>query len=601
MSLVRCFRDGTTLEFNDQKLVNATRLCHSTGKKWSNYVQLEGTARFVAALSVATGLGESSLIVRNAKAINSDRDTWVHIQIAINLASWISPEFNVWATSIIMEYLGGGLAPPSPLTSCTGVKDWTVSQVYLAAVSGEWRSLRFCDGSGRQLTAAELTSLIVIKFGFMLQNTGRLTTHAREFGGCFSLLDSLVMPGPLAFDVEKAFKNYLKAEGRLMEGVHGNRGAKDTELIVLKATQADYNHVVQKLQDIVDEQRRKLALELGGGSCGDQLHVASARGISGPWQQIEDDALVSDHPTEFTVVTRMVGLSEEQQLECDHATAWNLACREEYSEPVKEGTIKTAREFLDLHCEIGKDEATAREDPAKCFRYAKRAAHDDFCKLLDDSVPVIGMAEFCRLIDAEGIESRPCTWPGEGTMSTFFGIRKRGAGEASEASELDKHMAIFLVSRHVTQGTSLLQNRATFHTAFRAYINKECSKAQIRKVLEARGFLTDSDGNYKGLQLRGEALGGAETIDGVTGRFSELHARRRKNEIGADLTPTGRKSRRIIYHGVFVTPMYQAFNAFAGEGKFKMSDFNEAMKRRGYRIGTIDSKGMQGWAEVELI
>ena len=92
-----------------------------------------------------------------------------------------------------------------------------------------------------------------------------------------------------------------------------------------------------------------------------------------------------------------------------------------------------------------------------------------------------------------------------------------------------------------------------------------------------------------------------ETIDSDQQRFVEQHIRRKRNENVTAVNLQGRTSRRLVHYGVKITAMHKAFAQFAGEGKWKTSDFDEAMKRQGFEIGTIVSKGQKGWAVVELI
>ena len=86
--------------------VNATLMCQSAGKLWRNYNQNKESKGFFAALqsSISSAAGD---LVQHEKGSNSERRTWVHQQIAIDLARWISPMFGAWMTGLVLRYAKG--------------------------------------------------------------------------------------------------------------------------------------------------------------------------------------------------------------------------------------------------------------------------------------------------------------------------------------------------------------------------------------------------------------------------------------------------------------------------------------------------------------
>ena len=247
---------------DDRDYFDATAMCASAGKRWNNFWQLAQTQAFVAELAATTGITVVALVRTDANMANGARHTWVHRRVAIHLGQWISPAFAVWVTDLVEQFLSGALAAPAPLglESVTGFQDWTASQFYMAWIKGDsWDSLGFCDGSGALLAPGERCTIFVIKFGRQ-EEGARQTTHIREFGGDYELLDSF--PTLFAPTVEARVKNWLRTRGLLMEGRHSKRNSRDTELI--GAVTADvYAEVVAAVQRIVQEVETDMRTALG--------------------------------------------------------------------------------------------------------------------------------------------------------------------------------------------------------------------------------------------------------------------------------------------------------------------------------------------------
>lgn len=80
--------------------VNATQMCKASGKLWGNYAQLDSTKAYWEALSSDIGIPISELVLTIRGGNDEQRrsqGTWVHPEIAIDLAQWVSVEFRIWA------------------------------------------------------------------------------------------------------------------------------------------------------------------------------------------------------------------------------------------------------------------------------------------------------------------------------------------------------------------------------------------------------------------------------------------------------------------------------------------------------------------------
>ena len=88
--------------------INATLLCQQAGKHFNDYHRLAQTRAFLNELSAETGIPVSGLL-QIIKGGNDklDQGTWIHPQVAINLAQWLSPAFAVRVTQWVLDWMQG--------------------------------------------------------------------------------------------------------------------------------------------------------------------------------------------------------------------------------------------------------------------------------------------------------------------------------------------------------------------------------------------------------------------------------------------------------------------------------------------------------------
>lgn len=90
--------------------LHATAMCMANGKKLNNYLRNIRTRVFLNELSAETRISVSDLVqVRKGGSIN-DQGTYVHPRVAMNLAQWISPTFDVMVSGWVIDILTTGKA-----------------------------------------------------------------------------------------------------------------------------------------------------------------------------------------------------------------------------------------------------------------------------------------------------------------------------------------------------------------------------------------------------------------------------------------------------------------------------------------------------------
>jgi hypothetical protein len=84
--------------------VNATQMCHANNKSWGHYKERKSTKAYWTALSNDIGIPMSSLVIE-VEGYGSSQGTWIHPEIAIDLAQWVSVEFRIWANRTLMKVM----------------------------------------------------------------------------------------------------------------------------------------------------------------------------------------------------------------------------------------------------------------------------------------------------------------------------------------------------------------------------------------------------------------------------------------------------------------------------------------------------------------
>ncbi|MFN6538319.1 MAG: KilA-N domain-containing protein [Nostoc sp. EkiNYC01] len=87
--------------------VNATQMCKACNKLWADYARLESTKAYWEGLSMSMGITIDLLVITIATGKNHHRGTWVHPEIAIDLAQWVSVEFRIWANRTLRQVITG--------------------------------------------------------------------------------------------------------------------------------------------------------------------------------------------------------------------------------------------------------------------------------------------------------------------------------------------------------------------------------------------------------------------------------------------------------------------------------------------------------------
>ena len=99
--------NGYIIESREDGYIDVTNLCKAGKKEFKHWNSLNKTKAFLHELASTVGIPTVELISQHTGG-NGDRHTWVHPQVAINIAQWISPKFDVKVSAWVLEVMMTG-------------------------------------------------------------------------------------------------------------------------------------------------------------------------------------------------------------------------------------------------------------------------------------------------------------------------------------------------------------------------------------------------------------------------------------------------------------------------------------------------------------
>lgn len=127
---------------NGGTMVNATEMAKPFDKKPAEWLRLPSTAAFMEALS-CMGKSHTSTIQTVMGSPDSGGGTWMHEDVALEFARWLSPAFAIWCNDRIKELLKFGItATPQTIESIIANPS---NAIKLLTALEEERSMRLAE------------------------------------------------------------------------------------------------------------------------------------------------------------------------------------------------------------------------------------------------------------------------------------------------------------------------------------------------------------------------------------------------------------------------------------------------------------------------
>lgn len=102
--------EGTPVSFakGENTMVNATEMAKPFGKVAKDWLKNQSAQDFITSLSAVRRILPSELVV--SRKGGTEQGTWMHEDVAIEFARWLSPKFAIWCNDRIKELARDGVA-----------------------------------------------------------------------------------------------------------------------------------------------------------------------------------------------------------------------------------------------------------------------------------------------------------------------------------------------------------------------------------------------------------------------------------------------------------------------------------------------------------
>lgn len=102
-----------TFQKGDSVMINATEMAKPFGKLAKDWLSNKSTKEFLSTLSAVRTIPLTGL-VEIKQGGNGEQGTWMHEDVAMEFARWLSPAFAIWCNDRIKELLQYGMTATQP-------------------------------------------------------------------------------------------------------------------------------------------------------------------------------------------------------------------------------------------------------------------------------------------------------------------------------------------------------------------------------------------------------------------------------------------------------------------------------------------------------
>lgn len=118
-AIIQYSYEGTPISFSnaDSVMVNATQMAKPFGKSTKDFLKSQSTKEFLQVLGEGRKIPSSELV---QVTHGNNGGTWMHEDVAMEFARWLSPKFAIWCNDRIKELLRSGV---TSVTTSTESRD----------------------------------------------------------------------------------------------------------------------------------------------------------------------------------------------------------------------------------------------------------------------------------------------------------------------------------------------------------------------------------------------------------------------------------------------------------------------------------------------
>lgn len=108
--------NGHSVSFGNENgiMINATEMAKAFGKRPNDYLSLPSTNELIRAITRKSGNSENQIVTTKAGSSQFGGGTWMHEDLALDFAQWLSVDFKLWCNDRIKELLQYGMTATQP-------------------------------------------------------------------------------------------------------------------------------------------------------------------------------------------------------------------------------------------------------------------------------------------------------------------------------------------------------------------------------------------------------------------------------------------------------------------------------------------------------
>lgn len=500
--------------------VNATKLCQSADKLWGHYYYNQRTKDFLTVLSGDVGISISELVI--SKKGGTKQGTWVHPQVAIDLASWCSTKFQLAVTKLVMRYLTGEL---------------TTQESYNASILANETNTLITHYHKKQ--AFYIGFVITPEFsGGKIGRTDdyrkREEAHIHDFGN-FKLIKIWETLNHKV--VEQKILDECKFRG-VRRSVEIN-GKMQTELVEFSST-FTLQHLLTLSQEIIDsnvhpviEEKDRKIKEIEEENMIDVLKEKA--------RLVQEESRLYEMKLELAKLTNGQASTSKTPQE---------SVQDEINEVI-EGDFHPIRAFIERYCDLGEDKATDR------YRVRCHEMYETYVvkhPIITKRYPLATEDEFdAFLMKHYKLEQRTCNWTYT-THRSWLNIRMK----EKKTTRIQQLISEF-IELHCILGVNAQEDTKKLYDAFEEYANDKGFQVIKQNGFSRQNFRKELLSNNENISVKKWA------IDGKKHAFSGIQLNTTVSTATVIKRFVDDKCTKAIGYRTFSTDIWDAFVAFRNE------------------------------------
>lgn len=187
--------NGNNITFfnGDSVMINATQMAKAFGKTSKDYLKTQSANELIEAVSKRTNVHSSDLVT---VTYGNNGGTWMHEDIALDFAQWLSVDFKLWCNDRIKELVKHGLTAINP--------DEFLNPDYVIKVMTALKEER------AEKEALKMTTQLQEKE--LKESAPKVEYHDKVLQS-ESLISATELANELGFRTAQALNSHLKAQG----------------------------------------------------------------------------------------------------------------------------------------------------------------------------------------------------------------------------------------------------------------------------------------------------------------------------------------------------------------------------------------------------